>query len=580
MQIREVEDVLSPFGLGSPDLEMLRPNEARYQCLLLQPSGPIVASSQRIGSYDMGTSEKKAVQFLRLAANNGAHLAVTPEYFFPWSALRALLLDGTAPNAGALWVLGCESIRQEELAAFKVAVAQVCEVIHEPCEPLPQDRPLLDPVVLLFVAPRAEGGTRAVALVQFKTYPSRDNLFLEEGLLKRGSVVYRFRGANGILSAAAVICSDAFALTEDLVSQLIDRSTLIHIQLNPDPRNSTYRQYRKTAFETDPRTSDCHIVCLNWAGSVVQYDENGSTEDWPTVAGSTWYCPETGCTHDDTIVLSNHKLGLYYAYMQERRHVLLFHYDEAVFELQVPKVVTVGKAVMANRNGPSATQRYLWNAATSQWKPADDAADSGFNALLDANAEAKAALAHAAKTTSVLDLERLLALSVGSISGTDTWFAAKEIDSCRIAPDEVVHRITVAQDKTAAAVDFRHGRLEVAANIRLLLDNVSSWPPQVHGITKAASYDWNVGSRHFNVRSVDGKPALIAFLGDSPSERVLENVPSMLINLLRRAGGVNQTRLCILYRRFGELKFAALPGFTRFDDAIGDETDIMSVQSD
>ena len=31
------------------------------------------------------------------------------------------------------------------------------------------------------------------------------------------------------------------------------RSTLIHIQLNPDPRNSVYRQYRKTAFDLEGR---------------------------------------------------------------------------------------------------------------------------------------------------------------------------------------------------------------------------------------------------------------------------------------------------------------------------------------
>jgi len=579
MQICEVETVLEPLGLEPPDLEILRPNEASYVCLLLQPCGPIVGGPLRIGSLDKETSAKKAAEFLRLASGRGAHLAVAPEYFFPWATLQDLLENGVKPSLNALWVLGCESIRRDELAAFKVAVAAVCEVIYEPCDALPADRPLLDPAVLLFVAPRADGGTKTTALVQFKTHPSRDNLFLEEALLKRGNAVYRFRGKTGPLSAAVIICSDAFAMPEEIVSVLIDRSTLIHIQLNPNPRNSVYRKYRKTAFETDARTSDCHIVCLNWAGSLIQHDENGGIEDWPAIAGSAWYCPEGGCTYDDAVVLPNHKLGLYYTYMEERRHALLFHYNEAIFELRVPKVVTTGAAILANRNGPSAIRRYQWNSVTSEWVSAGQDADSGFQSLLQTNVDAQAALAHALEVASPLDLERLLALLAGSITGTDTWFVAKEIDSCRIASDEVVRRITVAQDNTASAVDFRFDRLQAAANIRHELNNRPQWPPQIEGVSTDARIEWNVGSKHFNIRCGDGRPALVSYLSEA-SPRVLENVPDMLIDLLRRAGGPHQTRLCVLYRHFGELKFASLASLTRFDDAMTDQTDILAVNPD
>lgn len=579
MQLRDVETVLTLLDLEPPDLEILRPNEASYLCLLLQPSGPIVGGPLRIGSLDEETSAKKAAAFLELALERAAHLAVAPEYFFPWATLQALLAKGIAPSQSALWVLGCESIRQEDLAAFKTAVAGVCEVIHEPCDALPADRPLLDPAVMLFVASRAGGGTRTVALVQFKTHPSRDNLFLEEALLKRGNAVYRFRGKNGTLNAAVVTCSDALAMTEDIVSSLIDRSTLIHIQLNPNPRNNIFRKYRQRAFETDARASECHIICLNWAGSMVQHNGSGGTEQWPPVAGSAWYCPEGGCTHDDAVVLPNHKLGLYYTYMEERRHALLFHYNEAVFELRVPKVMTTGAAIMANRNGPSATRRYQWDSASFQWIPAPQDADSGFQSLLQTQGEASAALSHTATTASALDLERLLALLAGSITGTDTWFAAKEIDSCRIGPDEVVRRITFVQDDCPASVDFRHSRLQAAANIRHELDSRTFWPPQIAGVANDARIEWNVGGRHFNIRCGDGRPALISYLGEA-SPRALENVSSKLIDLLRRAGGPNQTRLCVLYRHFGQLKFAALSGLTRFDDAMTEQTDILAVDPD
>lgn len=577
MLIREAEVVLAAENLKSPDLEMLRPNEKRYKCLLLQPSGPIFAGTQRIGTLDAAEGGRKARHFLQLAIDEQAHLAVTPEYFFPWNVLEAELLSGKKPERGALWVLGCESIQSDELAEFKDKVAELCEVVYEPCEALPSDRSLLDPVVLLFQTERENGEPRLVALVQFKTFPSRDNTFFEEGLLRRGTTVYKLKGTDGTLSASTIICSDAFALSDADVSNLVDRSTLIHIQLNPDPRNSTYRQYRKTAFETDASTSECHIVCLNWAGSVVQHGEDGSSENWPAVAGSAWYCPDTRCKYDDAVVLPNHELGLYYAYMEERRHALLFHYGEAVFELLVPKVVTKGKAVMANRNGPAATEHFCWNGVAGAWQPSQRPVDSGFMTLLAGNPEGNAALAHALKDANAIDVERLLALTAGSVSGMENWFAAKEIDSCRIGSNEVVRRVTVPQDNHPGAAEFRHARIETASELRHVLDTLAEWPPQLAGITKDALIHWSGAAPHFNVRSADGKPALIVHAGNAPHPRKLENVAAKLTDLLRKAGGDHQTRLCVLYRRFGELKFATLP-LTRFDDALADETDILAVQ--
>lgn len=578
MQIREAAEVLADNNLKSPDLEMLRPDEKRYTSLLLQPSGPIFAGTQRIGTFDTAEAGRKAQSFLRLAISKKVHLAVTPEYFFPWGTLETELLSGAKPDMGALWVLGCESISSDMLAQFKEKVAGVCEVLYESCELLDSDRPLLDPVVLMFQTQNNNLEPKLVALVQFKTFPSRDDIFLEEGLLKRGTTVYRFKGTDGTLSIATIICSDAFSLTDELVPELIDRSTLIHIQLNPAPRNSAYRQYRKTTFETDSSTSECHIVCLNWAGSIVQYGEDGSTENWPPVAGSAWYCPESRCKYDDAVVLPNHDRGLYYAYMLERRHALLFHYDEAVFELLVPKVVTKVKALLANRNGPSAMERYCWDNIDGVWEPSLPPTDSGFNSLLASNPEGQAALAHIVQNNHALDIERLLALTTGSVSGMENWFAAKEIDSCKIGPDEVVFRVTFTQDNDKDAVAFRHARIEAAAELRHLLDTKTDWPPQVAGVAKDALIEWSAAMPNFNIRCADGQPALVVYAGNSaPHPRWLENLTAKLTNLLRKSGGNYQTRFCVLYRRFGALLFAALP-ITRFDDALADETDILAVQ--
>ena len=49
MPTRDVTEALNPYGLLPPDLEMLRPTEASYTSLLMQPCGLIFASQQRIG---------------------------------------------------------------------------------------------------------------------------------------------------------------------------------------------------------------------------------------------------------------------------------------------------------------------------------------------------------------------------------------------------------------------------------------------------------------------------------------------------------------------------------------------------
>lgn len=578
MEVRDVCEVLAPLALKPPDLEMLRPTEASYTCLLLQPSGPIYADRARIGGLDQELNGRKALAFARLANGRGAHLAVAPEYFTPWSAVRSLIEEGVVPPAGALWVLGCESIRPEELAQFKGDVSDSCEVVHEPCDALAADRSLLDPAVLLFQTQRTNGNSRLVALVQFKTHPSRDRLFFEEGLLKRGTTAYRFRGSCGTLSTVTLICSDAFAMDDARVRDLVDRSTLVHIQLNPDPRNSVYRQYRKTTFDLDSRVSDCHILCLNWARTIIQHDDDGKTEVWPAVGCSTWYCPEDACTQADDIVLPNHKLGLYYTHMKERRNALLFDYDEAVFECRIPKVVTKGHAVLANKNGPNSLARYEWNSNGSAWVVQSEARKAGFDQLLGAYEEASTAIAQL-DLANVLHVERLLALSAGAIDGTDNWQNLKNIDSFNIAQDEIVRRITVAQDANESAEEFRHARLNVVATIRHELDIRPTWPPQIAGTDKTAQIKWNAATGPYNICCADGRPGLICYLGESPTPRALENVPSMLTDLLRRANGPNQSRLCVLYRRFGELQFAQLP-VSRFDDALMDERDILSVNPD
>lgn len=575
MEIREVGKVLNDRGIDLPVLEVLKPTEASYTSILLQPSGPILGGAVRIGALHQAISTAKTLDFARLARERGAHLAVTPEYFTPWAALKSLIATDVTPQPGSLWVLGCESIHGDELARFKAEAPADCEVIYEPLEQLATDRALLDPVALVFKSKRTNGEDCLVVLVQFKTCPSRDDLFLEEAVLKRGTTVYRFRGVCGTLSLVTLICSDALAVDDAKVVDLVDRSIIIHIQLNPAPRNDTYRKYRAEAFKLDTKASDCHILCLNWARTIVQHGDNGETHGWPAVGASTWYLPRDACAQLDEVVLPNHENGLYYTYMEERRHALVLDYDEAVFECRVPKVMTKGKAVLANRNGPSATSRYEWDATTSSWMVQKGSRTAGFAELMAANPDAASAMpGHAAQ--SPLNVERLLALSAGTIDGSDGWRQLANIDSFRIDSDELVQRMTVVQDVGDKPSRFRHQRLQAVAQLRYELDRRDAWPPQIAGVGKTSRIEWDGAGRPFNVHSDGARPALVCFLGDNPRDRDIENAASKLIDLLRRQGANEDKRLCLVYRKYGELRFDRLSGLTRFDDALLDERDILS----
>jgi len=51
----------------------------------------------------------------------------------------------------------------------------------------------------------------------------------------------------------------------------------------------------------------------------------------------------------------------------------------------------------------------------------------------------------------------------------------------------------------------------------------------------------------------------------------------MFYHLLRKEGGPHQNRFCLIYRKYGEIKFASIPTMTRIDNPIEDQTDITSV---
>ncbi|OUL99993.1 hypothetical protein A8M77_23475 [Variovorax sp. JS1663] len=557
--ISDVEDVLALRGLETPDLALLQATHQSYRALLLQPSGPIYADTQRIGPLNLAGAAAQADAFLTLAAQRGDQLVVIPEYFLPVSSLAKAAQGGPFPAEGALWVLGCESMTPARLASFKEDCAGHCDVIYEE-DPAPAVQGnYFDPVAYFFITRDADKNFKRVVLFQFKTAPSRDNHGFENKQLRCGRAIYRFRGKDGYIKLSTIICSDALDLGEDADAnkKLSDRTVLIHIQLNPKPRQTDYRRYRSEVFRRSPVTTDCDIICLNWAQNVVQHDApDHAPHEWKNESGSAWYLPERRCSVKDDEVASNEAKGLYYTRHEKKRHVLHFHYDEAIFALTVPKVLQGGAAVHDVLIGPQLDTRFTWNADAGTWLESTSCPETGWSAIINASPEVTAAFQSLTDIKDRLHIERAISLSCGPHTMKEQWHRVDNLDVCRIPETEVVGRATLQLDRDAAATEERQKRINRVTVLGHILQT-ATLPPQIKDLAGGgASISWSPKSPNTNVTKVGARPALVAYLGTNPPLDVVKQISENAFELLRRENKGNETRVAICYRTVaGDTKF-------------------------
>lgn len=566
--IRDVEDVLVLRGLETPDLALLQATHQSYRALLLQPSGPIYADIQRIGHLNLAGAVAQADAFLTLAAQRGDQLVVTPEYFLPVSSLAKAAQGGPFPAEGALWVLGCESMTPARLASFKEDCAGHCDVIYEE-DPAPAVQGnYFDPVAYCFITRDADNIFKRVVLFQFKTAPSRDDHGFENKQLRCGRTIYRFQGKDGYIKLSTIICSDALALGEDAEAnkKLSDRTVLIHIQLNPKPKQADYRRYRNEVFRRSPVTTDCDIVCLNWAQNIVQHDSpNHAPHEWKNESGSAWYVPERRCSVKDDEVANNEAKGLYYTRHEKKRHVLHFHYDEAVFAMTVPKVLQDGAAVHDVLIGPQLDTRFTWDAGAGTWLESASCPETGWSEIINGSPEVAAAFQSLTDIKNRLNIERAISLSCGPHSMKEQWHRVDNLDVCRIPESEVVARTTLQLDRDVAASEERQRRISRVAALGHILQT-ATLPPQIKDLAGGgALISWSPKSPNTNVAKAGVRPALVAYLGENPPLDLVKKIGENAFELLRRENKGNETRVAICYRTVaGVTKFFDIKQQTQF----------------
>lgn len=518
MQLYSMTQLLSDAGLAPPQLQVLTPNHENYTALLLQPQGNIEADASGVRNADQVVARQQHSAFLEDAAAERVGLAITPEYSTPWGTLSESIQRGVFPEPGALWVIGAESTTQEQLSAFIADMSGVATVLHEPLAAV--SGRFLDPVLYLFqTCPlRAADPPVRVIVVQFKTCPMGDAEHFEINGLQLGTRIYYFGNGATHLRLATIICSDAFELRDDEAEQLHDRTLLVHIQLNPKPRQAQYRQYRGRLMQFGGDQTE--LVCLNWAKDVNECS-GGTPKCWHNISGTAWYLRPDKFDRDDTTLTSNHRKGLYYTWLNDQRcHALFFVYEPAVFKIVASKVAHIGvQASLSRRRGPQLIDTRYWDSESSRWENAASV-DDGFAGIVHESGDAQGDLV-ALAGANPFAAERALALAAGKISNF-AWHSVAHLDSCAITSSEVINRVTACHDTDELASQFRVKRLRNAH--RLVSALRGSLPPALADLAPGFQLDWSPQSPHTNIVSRGNRRATGIYLGDEHTAQSIEAV--------------------------------------------------------
>ena len=554
MNIVESDQVLLNAGFCPPRFRALIPNEDNYSALLLQPNGELEADANGIRHRDVPLAERQFAAFLKTAKDDNVDLAITPEYSLPWSVLTAVIAAGNGPSEGSLWCLGCESLRYAELEVIKQNLAAQATVIYEA---LPAEgQRFVNPLAYVFRTCSQQDGTgHLIILVQFKTCPmAGDNDHFEVNGMQRGTTIYAFGGTVEQVRLVSLICSDALQFDDAHATQIYDRAIVIHIQLNPKPRHTQFRQYRSKLFRTDGDATE--ILSLNWARDV-SMRFGGATTCWNNVAGSAWYLRPRGFDSRDPALVQNHQRGLYYTWCPSlRAHAMFLNFAPAVFRITATKVFHFNViGVLCRRIGPRLTSMSSWDDGNSIWiaQPSDD----HFSTLLPAcgaiNAEMQALAAN-----NPFNAERVLALAAGQINGNARWHEVGELDSCTIPETETIRRITFCQDSEPEALQFRQGRV---SRVRRLCEEIlaspAQIPPSLADLQAGRHFEWVPEAPLQNIIANSGKRATVIYVGEDASQADAQKVKKRAAEYLRRSSRdhdhelESKQRLAVWYRKDG-----------------------------
>lgn len=571
MIIEDVEDHLDQRRIAP--LHCLLPNHNMYRMLMLQPDGPIIGTPDRVGHEDSARGHALAHAFLRHAKEQAAEIAVTPEYSTPWTILTEISQSDLRPQLGHVWVLGCESLPLRQLDATVASLRDAgCIVVHEA---LAGAEGFLDTVAYLFWTLDSDEVCKLTVVLQFKTIASADDM--EHRALACGNLVYRINRNINSIALTTLICSDVFALTEQQIADFSD-TLLIHIQLNPKPANEDYKRYRDhLARVTGNR--HVHVVCLNWAGDLLEHKADGSARRWRNNAGSALYVPPHKFACGQDLIEDAHRKGLYYSRVG-KWHGYYLHQQPHILSLQLEKVQEHNIASVLQRNSlVKVVGRWTWNAQFDLTQSLD--ADSGYAQLVGVNYAAAYEAMRELVGTSPIAAERVLELLLGRVT-TASWYEVQALRSLEVTSYESLQRSTVHQDHDtdSAGVAFRKATWQRAQDAITLPGQGVPWPKPIASAASGFAFSWQKDSPHYNVTLADnGGRASLVYLGETSDEEAVKTKYAQLLAATRHwlaAQAANDDafvkagdRICIVYRKDHAFRVWGAGETSQIDNVIG-----------
>ncbi|MEO5379073.1 MAG: hypothetical protein H7832_15030 [Magnetococcus sp. DMHC-6] len=552
MEIKLASEVLSSYGYELPTLNALIPNEENYKVFLMQPHGEIQADKSGVKNKNRTRAFLQFGIFLEEATKNFSDLVMTPEYATPWETLQEAIQKGHKPKNGKLWALGCESIRLQDLEKLKEEMVSVAKVIYEDIDSEDlQKNKFVSPLAYVFLAKEKYNTAKEqlIVLIQFKTHPMVDEDHFENDGMYKGKFVYNFEKEKK-LKLITLICADALVFKDDHAEKMNDRALILHIQLNKNPRHSSFCDCRKKllGFMND----EIEIICLNWAQKINLFYNKDNIE-WKNIGGSAWYTKSKELDIEDEIQIKNHNNGLYYTRLEKLlTHALFFNYQQATYLLEASKVAHINvKAPSVKRRGPKLDKIFMWDELNNQWIE-KECIDDNFLEIYREYDDDKIDLKKI-KDNNPFHLERILDLSSGDVENDQEWYKVSKLTCCRINPDEVIKRVTFAQDPDGE--NFRSSRLKRINFLYNILTNKNLISSSLADLSDGFTFCWDQKYPHQNIKSFDGIPATVIYMGEESCSEKLTNAKNRIKKLINPNSIGSDVeikeieRLCVYYRR-------------------------------
>lgn len=537
LHIKSVSEELALYGLREPDFPFLDRNPNHISTLLFQPTGTIVADDHQVRVRDRSLLTEQMKAFLSKASELHADLAACPEYSCTWDALFESISNNVFPSTGKLWAIACESANREQILAEVERLSSHVTIVLD--ETYTQGNGnFLDCLCYLFVARDENGNPVKTILFQLKTNQMGGDDF-ESANLILGNKIYRF-GRDQDNRLVGLLCSDTLSQPfENLVQSLLERTLIVHLQLNPRGDSPGFRNYRIRCCNHAPR--DTEILCLNWAKNTkIQHE----LEDKVLIGE-----PRTILFRDtdhidgtDERISENHKKGCYLTYWKENRSAAyIFSPDPQLFFYKTTKPFVAGIATNARKTGIIMVSRHVWNES-QEWELAAEDSDDRFKSYwIDNYQELHPILVDQAP--SLLDTERTIQICIGYGLEKD-WAHWKNLPSFQLASDDTAKRLRLCWSHNGEGYNFRSDCLSRFRGFVTIVAQPMQFSPRLIDFKQFPFTVGFIGSPsykyHRNLHIAGGSSATAIYMGQMPPSEKLVHAKKKLIAQLADIGADTQ----------------------------------------